>query len=241
MLAGPSSSRECSPPPRRRSRSVGSVLTRPALSGASRSAAGTPYTGDFPDPTVLRVGTTYYAASTTVAALNLPMMTSTRPAPLDAAAGVRPGQAARTTRCRPVPPGRRRRTTPRGKVFWPTWAPSVMRLGAGPLRRGVRRARARAPAGAASRASRSATPLGPFVDRTRGPLACWRHGGDRPAVLPRPRRVLWLLYKVGRIAGPAVGAPDDRASGTAFGADSRNYALLAPRTAWEGARSRTRR
>ncbi len=35
-----------------------------------------PYRGDFPDPTVLRVGRVYYAYSTTIAGLNLPVMTS---------------------------------------------------------------------------------------------------------------------------------------------------------------------
>jgi beta-xylosidase len=39
--------------------------------------AGTPYSGDFPDPSVLQVGTTYVVASTTTAYLNLPVMTST--------------------------------------------------------------------------------------------------------------------------------------------------------------------
>ena len=91
---------------------------------------GTPYTGNFPDPTVLRVGNVFYVASTTVGSLSLPMMTSTQPAHVD---------AARRAPCRRGAAWAQTKTTPGGKVFWPTWAPSLAGVVAGPLRGGLRR------------------------------------------------------------------------------------------------------
>lgn len=65
---------------------LGGVLLASALVPGSSAQAdpgsseafrgGSAYTGKFPDPTVLRVGSTFYAYATTVAALNLPVTTS---------------------------------------------------------------------------------------------------------------------------------------------------------------------
>ena len=45
--------------------------------GSDRFTGGRYYRGDFPDPAVLKVGRTYFAYSTTMSSLNLPVMVST--------------------------------------------------------------------------------------------------------------------------------------------------------------------
>src|SRR5262249_5875726 len=54
----------------------GGADARPAPLGQDPVVAGQVYTGDFPDPTVLRVAATYYAYSTTTDNLNLPTLVS---------------------------------------------------------------------------------------------------------------------------------------------------------------------
>ncbi len=50
---------------------------RPAPVGSDPFVSGYGYRGDFPDPSVLRVGNTWFAYSTTVGGLNLPVLRST--------------------------------------------------------------------------------------------------------------------------------------------------------------------
>ena len=139
------------------------------------------------------------------------MMTSTRPAH----AGCRGRRTTRQAvperrhadRCRL---GADEDDAPDGKVFWPTWAPSVARLGAGPLRGGVRRAAGQATDGAASRSRGSSAPLGPFVDRTtaRSPAGVRTARSTRRS--SATAAAVWMLYKVEGSPGPADGAPADR-------------------------------
>jgi len=182
---------------------------------------GTPYTGNFPDPTVLRVGNVFYVASTTLGGLSLPMMTSTNLRTWMPHDDAMPAGAAWA----------QTKTTKAGRVYWPTWAPSLAGVSPGhyvaayavPQATDGRRCISVAQAGG---------PLGPFVDRTTGPLTC----GIRAAIDPqifRDRGVTWLLYK--------WAASPDRlvvrrmtSSATAFAPGSRNFSLLAPRLAWEG-------
>ena len=192
--------------------------------------AGTPYTGNFPDPTVLRLGTTYYAASTTVAALSLPMMTSRdlrRWVPRPAASGSRPDDA--------MPSGAawaRTKTSAGGKVFWPTWAPTLMRLKAGRFLAAY--AVPQASDGRRCVTVATATRAwGPYVDRTPGPLTCGIRSAIDPSFVRAADGSLWMLYK--------WGASPDRLlarrllpSGTGWWPNSRNHFLLAPRLAWEG-------
>ena len=150
-------------------------MDRATTMGNQPFRPGTPYTGNFPDPTVLRVGNVFYVASTTVGSLSLPMMTSTQPAHVGAA---RRGHADR------LPPrGRRRRPPSGGKVYWPTWAPSLAGVSPGhyvaayavPQAKDGRRCISVAQAGGA---------LGPYVDRTTGAADLRDPRGHRPADLP---------------------------------------------------------
>ncbi len=193
---------------------------------------GSAYSGNFPDPTVLRVGTTFYAHATTVGGLNLPATSSTD---LRTWTARRPYDAERPFD-NDAMPGRPAwaltKQTGKGRTFLPTWAPSVARLGPGRfvLAYSVPRASDGRRCISLARASH---PLGPFVDRSTRPLTCL---GGRGAIDPqvfRDRGAVWLLYKV-------EGSPDRlmarrmTASASGFGPRSRNYPLLAPRTKWEG-------
>ena len=77
---------------------------RPAPVGSDPFRAGTAYSGDFPDPTIMRVGKTFYAYSTTVARTEPPGDDVGRPAPLDAASVVRLEQAVPERRPAHRPP-----------------------------------------------------------------------------------------------------------------------------------------
>ena len=192
--------------------------------------AGTAYSGNFPDPTVMRVGRTFYAASTTVAALSLPMTSSNdlkrwMPRPSYDPAAPRDNDA--------MPTGAawaQTKTSAAGRVFWPTWAPSIASVAgrfvaayAVPQARDGRRCISVATGGG---------PMGPFVDRTTGPLTC----GIRAAIDPqifRDRGAVWMLYKWAASPDRLV-ARRMNATAIAFSPGSRNYSLLAPRLAWEG-------
>jgi hypothetical protein len=218
VLAGPASARPERPAP------VGSDPFRP----------GTDYRGDFPDPTVWRVGGRFYAASTTIAALNLPVTTSTdlvhwtaRPAPDPAQPWLSDAmpEAARWAQ---------RKISAGGRPFGATWAPSVARIGTGTATRYVAAysvIRARDGRRCLSLA-RSLSPFGPYIDSTSRPLACGPRGAIDPQLYVEGRAI-WMFLK---LQGPPdrilVRRMNSRATG--FAARSRAYALLAPRAAWEG-------
>lgn len=193
---------------------------------------GTPYRGNFPDPAVIRVGGTYYAASTTIASLSLPMMSSRdlrtwvpRPAP-DAA---RPG----FNESMPTGPAwATTRTSAGGRTFMPTWAPSLLRLAK--RRYVVAYAVPHATDGRRCLSAATSTRAwGPYADRSTLPLVC----GTRAAIDPQYFRAkdgsLWLLYKW-------AGTPDRLsvrrmlANGTGWWPGSINHRLLVPRLPWEG-------
>jgi beta-xylosidase len=206
-------------------------MDRASTKGNQPFRPGTAYSGTFADPTVLRVGKTFYAASTTLASLSLPMMTSSnlsRWVPRPASDPSKPNQNDA------MPTGAawaQTKTSPNGKVYWPTWAPSLAHVGPGryvaayavPQAKDGRRCISVAVAGA---------PLGPYVDRTPGPLTC----GIRAAIDPQifvDRGVTWMLYKWGASPDLLV-VRRMTASATSFVTGSRNFFLLAPRLAWEG-------
>lgn len=204
-----------------RARTVGNQPFRP----------GTAYTGNFPDPTVLWAGNRFYAASTTVASLSLPLMTSTdlrtwvpRPA----------GDPANPQQNDAMPTGAawaQTRTTQGGREFWPTWAPSLAHVGVGRYVAAYAVPRASDGRRCIS-VAQSGHPLGPYVDRSSAPLVC----GVRAAIDPQifqDRGYTWLVYKWA--SSPdllAVRRLD--ATATAFAPGSRSFTLLAPRLAWEG-------
>ena len=205
---------------------------RPAAVGSDPFRGGEAYSGDFPDPTMMRVGSTFYAYSTTIAALNLPATTSTDLRHWKARPSYDPARPSDNDAMPSAARWAERRSTPGGRVFSATWAPSVVRMGPGRFVSAYAVPRA----GDGHRCislARATHPLGPFVDTTRGPLTCLGSNAIDPQIF-RDRGAVWLLYKV-------AGSPDRlmvrrmTASASAFGPTSRNYALLSPRGRWEGA------
>ena len=177
--------------------------------GSDPFRAGQPYRGDFPDPTVWRVGQRYYAASTTVAALNLPVTSSTdlrtwTAAPASDPAKPRLNDAMPTPAALGQTAADRRADVPGPRPGLPRWrgsAPAAFVLAYSvPRASDGRRCISLA---------RSAAPLGPYVDSSRAPLTCGAARCDRPADLPRPRGDLDALQDGGH-ARPAPGAPDEQ-------------------------------
>jgi beta-xylosidase len=208
---------------------------RPAPVGSDPFVAGKPYHGDFPDPTVWRVGRRYYAASTTVAALNLPVITSTDLRTWTAAPASDPAHPAPYDAMPSPARWTQKRATRTGRAWAASWAPSVAQIT-------IRRPRATFWAAAYSvpradgkrciSVARSRSPLGPFVDPSAAPLSCGTYGAIDPQIFI-DRTGVWMLLKV-------EGHPDRiwvrRLNGSAsgFAPGSAFYPLLAPKLPWEG-------
>jgi hypothetical protein len=159
------------------------VLVSTAVPAGALSTSSA-YPGDFPDPFILRVGTTYWAYATGSAGRNLQVM-STRdlrawPAPVD-----------------PLP------VLPSWAAVGSTWAPGVLRRGGEFLM--YYTVRDAALGRQCISVATSANPGGPFVDRSTAPLVCQAHGSIDPEPFTDPRSGrTYLLWKsddnsVGRI------------------------------------------
>jgi beta-xylosidase len=213
------------------------LLATPALARARRPVGKDPvrpgmrYHGDFPDPSVIRVGRRYYANSTTTDGLNVPTLISTN---------IRVWRARTATATDPRgdallrtaswSAGRQRRD---GRFVATVWAPSVTRLGPrryvlayATVKRGPRRRMCVSLATAP-------TPAGPFTDRTRRPTVCPAHGAIDPQVY-RPRRGRpWLVWKVDRRpASIRTHAMNRR--GTRLLRRARTHVLARAAMRWEG-------
>jgi len=212
----------------------------PAPVGSDRFIPKRVYSGDFPDPAILRVGRTWYAYSTTVAALNLPVLTSPDLTRWKARSKSRrhsndamPTTGAWTEKKRI---GRR--------TYSDTWAPSVARIGkrfvlaySAPLAGQV------LGPGLIKKycisLAYSKRPAGPFVDRSAAPLIC---PPDRGAIDPYlfidPGGTPWLYWKTEQnpwagIKSQIYGQPlNANASGLAPGTTATN--LLQTQDPWEG-------
>jgi beta-xylosidase len=201
---------------------------RPAAVRADPFTAGAPYRGVFADPTVWRVGRRYYAASTTVASLNLPTMTST-----DLRTWTpRQVGASGTNDALPSPASWAQvRQARDGRAWAGTWAPSVLRVANGTFVAAYSVPRAGDGRRCLSLA-RSASPMGPFVDSSTVPLSCGATGEIDPQLFS-DRGGIWMLDKSAGASPRLLVRPMNRyASGYLPGGSVR--VLLAPRQAWEG-------
>ncbi len=204
---------------------------RPAPVGSDPFRPGEAYSGDFPDPSVMRVGSRFYAASTTIAGLNLPMSSSTDLRTWTSRPASDPERPQANDAMPRAASWAKKNRTSSGRAFGATWAPTVVRLGEGRFIAAYSVPRARDGRRCVSIA-RASSPLGPYVDARSAPLTCLGGGAIDPMVF-RDRGKLWLLYKV-------EGRPDKilvrRLTGDAarFGPRSRNTKLLVPATQWEG-------
>jgi beta-xylosidase len=193
-----------------------------ATAAASHRTAAQPasvlaYGGDFPDPSVLRVGGVYYAYSTNVAGVNVPVMSSTDLVswtPTSEALPPLPGWAS---------PGR-------------TWAPAVLARG------GVYVLYYTVTQTSSGRqcisVATAASPAGPFRDTSSGPLVCQldRGGSIDPYVFTDSNGSSYLLWKSD---DNALGRPTSlwgralAAGGVGFGSFSSPVRLLTQTAAWQ--------
>lgn len=153
--------------------------------GSDRFVSSRAYRGDFPDPAIVKVGSTYYAYSTSISSLNLPVVSST-----DLVHWQSRGEAMQNPASWAV-----QRATG-GRSVATTWAPTVMRVGRTFTHAYATPVRGASPRKMCISVSRSLRPTSGFVDRTTRPLMC---PGARGAIDPQyfiaPGGVPYLLWK----------------------------------------------
>jgi hypothetical protein len=197
--------------------------SRPSPVGQDPIVPGQVYTGDFPDPWILRIGTHYYAYSTTSDGVNVPMLTSTD---------------LHTWRARPAVAD-----NPRGDAL-PTpaawsgatgpWAPTVTRLGP---HRFVLAYAVQVAAAPGTRMcislARATSALGPFVDTTKAPIVCPTRGAIDPQVHVSPTGRPWLVWKQDHFPAQLWTRPMDMAATGVLAARPARF-LAKVRQPWEG-------
>jgi beta-xylosidase len=186
-----------------------------------------PYAGDFSDPTVIRVGSTYYAYATTTANMNLPVMVSNdlvswwpRPEAL--------WSPARWAHVKSVI---------KGKSIARTWAPSVAKVGSG-YTHAYATELASTPGKMCVSLSRSLTPDSGFVDSSTRPVVC---PSDEAAIDPQvyvgPHGAPFLVWKtegIPRVRPTRLMIRRLATSGTALQPGTTTRTLLRTALPWEG-------
>jgi beta-xylosidase len=207
------------------------AVARPAPIGQDPIVPGSVYAGDFPDPWILRVGSRYFAYSTTSYDLNLPTLASTdlhtwvaRPETADAPAG---DALPRTA----VWSAGTERTD--GRFRASSWAPSVARLGPHRFVLAYATQVAGAPGKLMCISLATATsPLGPFVDRTTRPTVCPSQGAIDPQIFVAPTGRPWLVWKRDHVPARIYTRPMDHSATRLLDVAPRFLAKV--RQPWEG-------
>ena len=208
------------------SQAVGSTQAVSGLRGRDPVVAGGVYTGDFPDPSIVRAGDTYYAYATNTSNLNLPTLRSTDLRTWTAVGDAMPRAAgwARSERIG-------------GRTVSRTWAPGVAWV------RDHFVAAYTVPLGGDGgrknciSTATSSSAAGPFTDASSGPLVC---PSDQGAIDPQvfvEGGTPYLVYKTEGVVGRAPTRLWSRrldASGTGFAAGTSATELLHTELSWEG-------
>jgi beta-xylosidase len=212
------------------------VTAATASVGSDDFRAGEVYRGDFPDPSVLRVGSTYYAYATNTGGKLLPAMTSTD-------LGTWRARYSETGRwwendALAQAPAWAKRHRAHGKWRVSTWAPSVARVHGGYVAAYV------APVSVSPRKmcvslAHASSPLGPFVDRSTRPLVCPRNQGaiDPDISYRDPSGSPYLVWKSEGIPGSQptrIWSRRMNRTATAFAPGTRATNLLTTELGWEG-------
>ncbi len=205
---------------------------RPAPIGQDPVNPGAVYSGDFPDPGVLRIGRTYYAYSTTSDGLNVPMLWSRDLRHWRAAPGS-PSNPRGDALPR-VPRWSTGESTPDGRMHTTTWAPSVVRLGPG---RYVMSYATEVHGAKGTRMcvsiATATSPFGPFVDRTSTPTVCPARGAIDPQIYKAPNGRPWLLWRADHFPALLITQPMNW-SGTSVLASGKRRVLARVAQRWEG-------
>jgi hypothetical protein len=185
-----------------------------ACSAALAASTGARFPYDFPDPSVLRVGSRYYAYSTNSGAGNIQVLESTDLVHWsivgDALAGL-PGWAA---------PGA-------------TWAPSVIASGGSYI--AYYTARDIGSGLQCVSVAIALAPSGPFVDFSKAPLVCQPAGSIDPSPFVDANGTRWLLWKseATATAPTTIWSQPLTATGLSFQPGSTPTPLLTPAQSWE--------
>lgn len=191
-----------------------------------------PYRGDFPDPSVIRIGSRFIAHATNTHGLTLPTLIST---------DLRVWWARPATAANPTGDGLLRTaswsdgsTKPGGRWSAEVWAPTVTRLGKD---RYVLAYSTRVQSTWKRRmcvsVATARTPWGPFVDRSRKPLVCPRNGAIDPQVFKPRRGKPMLIWKVDHRPARIYTRMMKR-NGTAFARKSKAHLMVRVAQRWEG-------
>ncbi len=210
---------------------AGPVQARPNPIGQDPIVPGQGYTGDFPDPHVIRLGSRYVGYSTTSYGLNVPVVYSTDlvhwqvpPATPATPAGDALPRTPAWSAGKELPDGRYRATS---------WAPAVAKVkGRFVLAYATQVAGRPGKMMCISLAS-STSAYGPFVDYSTGPLICPPQGAIDPQIYKAPNGRPWLVWKLDR--HPAriyISKMNKRASGLA--PKPKTTFLAKIKQSWEG-------
>jgi beta-xylosidase len=197
---------------------------RAAPVGSDKFTRGGYYRGDFPDPAVVRSGNTYFAYSTTIASLNLPVVRST---------DLRNWRVVGEGLSRPAAWALSRRVGKRRVAR--TWAPTVARFGNRFVHAYATPARGARDHRMCISISTSRRPWRGFVDRTRRPFICpANRGAIDPEFFRAPDGTRYLLWKSEQTASYPSQLWSHRISGTGTRLYATHGLLLQTRQPWEG-------
>ncbi|MGY2874312.1 beta-xylosidase [Marmoricola sp. URHA0025 HA25] len=210
----------------------------PAPKGQDPINPGQAYAGDFPDPWIMRLGSKYFAYSTTSGPqgepVNLPTMTSTdlhtwiaRPATADAPAGDGLPHVATWATKTTLPDGRTR-------PGQGPWAPSVTKIGKNNFVLAYAAQVASAPGTLMCISlAHAPNPTGPFTDTTTQPTLCPTRGAIDPQVFVAPNGRPWLVWKRDLYPAKLWTQPMDLAATGVLPGKSAQY-LAKVNQSWEG-------
>ena len=214
-----------------------------AYPGAPWFEPGKPYTQNFPDPAILRVGDTYYAYATNTGGSYLPVMSSTDLQTWVARPAYDPGAPLNSDRyfndALPYPAGWAPDRAVDGRMKKTVWAPGVAQLGGRFVAYYAVQAVLDDPWRFCISVATSGSPLGPFRDNTTAPLVCDVDPGGSidPAPFVDTDGTPYLLWKAEGIPGSQPAriyirrlSPD----GLSFAAGSEPVELLRTSQDWEG-------
>jgi hypothetical protein len=207
-----------------------------------RFSPGHAYDGTFADPSVLRVGRSYYAFSTTTGRDNLPVMQGSNLRHWYPRPALRHPHPRRTgsNDAMPVKPRWAVHRHGRGRDRISLWAPAAAKVGhryVVAYSAAVRWSPRKSCIGIAT----SRHPLGPYRDRHRRPLVCYHPsllGAIDPDVFVDPRThaayLLWKNEGIPHRQRPQLMVRRLDHWGTGFGRGSYAVHLLQNSTRWEG-------
>jgi beta-xylosidase len=191
--------------------------------GSDRFSAGRYYRGDFPDPAVLKVGRSYYAYSTTMSSLNLPVMVST---------DLTRWRAVGEGLLNPASWAVQRRSG--GRRVATTWAPSVVRTGSTYAHAYATQVRGVTPRKMCISVSRSTRPMSGYVDRTRRPVVCpSTRGAIDPQYFRASNGILYMLWKSEQTNGYRAQLWITRVTSDGTRLGRPNHLLLTASQPWE--------